>query len=144
MIDYDEPWYEDTDEETFRPWYKDLPADPSETMFLVKATLTLADGTKMSGFVTPQSPNDSSGKPHLGLIQPQLFLPEGRRVGFWFGILEPPKEEISSFYAALGKDKQDVFPIAFEANDGLAKGITDGSVPGFCSSGNGDKIEITK
>ena len=28
IIDYDEPWYDDTDEETFRPWDRALPVDP--------------------------------------------------------------------------------------------------------------------
>jgi hypothetical protein len=144
VIDYDEPWYDDTDEETFRPWDKGSPADPAKTMFLVKATLTLTDGTVMSGFVTPQNPRDSGGNPDLGLIQPQVFLPNGERVGFWFGILTPPQDEISSFYSVLSKSQQDVFPIAFKANEGLAKGITTGSIPGFCSSGNGDEINVTK
>lgn len=54
--DYDEPWYEDTDEETFRPWTGDLPADASEGMLLVKAMLELRDGSQHSGFLTP-APN---------------------------------------------------------------------------------------
>jgi len=28
VVDYDEPWYDDTDEETFRPWLGALPLDP--------------------------------------------------------------------------------------------------------------------
>ena len=36
--DYDEPWYDDTDEETFRPWTGALPADASQGMLLVRAT----------------------------------------------------------------------------------------------------------
>jgi len=144
VVDYDQPWYDDTDEETFRPSDKDLPVDPAETMFLVKATLTLADGTEMLGFVTPQNSTGYDGKPDLGLIQPQVFLPDRKRVGFWFGILTPPRETISSFYAALGKSRQDVFPIAFSADEGLALGITAGSIPGFCSKGDNDDIKVVK
>jgi hypothetical protein len=51
--DYEEPWYEQTDEETFRPRTGDLPADPSEGMLLVRATIQLRDGTTLPGFVTP-------------------------------------------------------------------------------------------
>lgn len=29
VIDYDESWYEETDEETFRPWLKSTPVDPA-------------------------------------------------------------------------------------------------------------------
>jgi hypothetical protein len=141
VIDYDEPWYEETDEETFRPWDK-IPADPSETMFLVKAEFTLADGTEMSGFITPQHPDDSNGKPDLGIIQPQVFLGDGSLAGFWFGIMTPSPETISDIYAALGKSPQEVFPIAFKVDQGLAAGITSGSIPGFCSYGKDDKIEV--
>jgi hypothetical protein len=51
--DSDEPWHDDVDEETFRPWRGALPADPSEGMLLVVATLTLNDGTTLDGFITP-------------------------------------------------------------------------------------------
>jgi hypothetical protein len=51
--DYDEPWYDDTDEETFRPRTGDLPADPSEGMLLVRANATLRDGSSFPGFLTP-------------------------------------------------------------------------------------------
>jgi hypothetical protein len=97
----------------------------------------------MPGFITPQNPAESGGKPDLGLILPQAFLPDGKRVGFWFGI-PPPQEEISAFYAALGKSQQEVFPVGFKANEGLATGITSGSIPGFCSIGAGPEIKVTK
>lgn len=144
VIDYGEPWYDDTDEETFRPWNKDLPVDPAVTMFLVKSTLILADGTEMSGFITPQNPNDFEDRPDLGLIQPQVFLSDGKRVQFWFGIRTPTQKEISSFYAALGKSQKEVFPLVFKANEGLAIGIVSGSVPGFCSRGENEKIKVVK
>ena len=142
IVDYDEPWYDDTDEETFRPWSKTTPVDPKEAMFLVKATFRLADGTELSGFVTPQNSEEDEGKPDLGLLQPQLFLPSGKRVGFWCGILSPPEDEVSGLYAALGKTQQEVFPVSFAANEGLAKGVVSGSVPGFCSSGDGDEVKV--
>lgn len=56
--DYDEPWYGDTDEETFRPFLESLPAGPESGMLLVHAVLTLADGTRLEGFVTPAFPAD--------------------------------------------------------------------------------------
>ena len=46
--------------------------------------------------------------------------------------------------AALGKSQQEVFPIAFEANDGLATGVASGSIPGFCSSGEGDEVKVVR
>jgi hypothetical protein len=51
-VDYDEPRYDETDEETFRLWTGELPADPSEGMLLVRVTCTLADGSRLSAFLT--------------------------------------------------------------------------------------------
>ena len=144
VIDYDEPWYEETDEETFRPWLKSTPVDPAETMFLVRSSLMLADGTKLSGFITPQHPQENEGKPDLGLIQPQLFLPTGKRVPFWFGIMTPPKELMADMYASLGKAEPQVFPLAFTAEEGLASGIVSGTVHGFCSRGKGNQVTVHK
>jgi hypothetical protein len=53
VVDYDEEWYDDTDEETFRPWTGDIPVFPDDTMYLVTASFQLNDGTIMNGFLTP-------------------------------------------------------------------------------------------
>ena len=74
-LDYDEPWYENTDEETFRPWTGKLPADASAGMLLVKATLELHDGSRHPGFVTPALKEGD-----LGTQQPQIFA-GNRRLG---------------------------------------------------------------
>ena len=142
VTDYNQPWYDETDEETFRPWREATPVDPAQTMFLVRASLRLADGTALRGFITPQSPQDNGGKPDLGLIQPEVFLPSGKRVSFWFGMMDPPKNEISEFYTALGKTGADIFPLTFNVETWLAIGVVSGSVPGFCSTGRGDEVRV--
>ncbi len=142
VIDYDEPWHDDTDEETFRPWDKDLPVDPAETIFLVQAPLTLADGTEMLGFIAPQTAAKSGEKPDLASIQPHMFLPDGTVVGFWSGMRALPPKEVSRFYAAIGRSQPGVFPIAFAARADLTIGIASGSVPGFCSVSAKGKIEV--
>lgn len=43
--DYDEPWYEDTDEETFRPWMEDLPATVLRGTLLVRARFERMEAT---------------------------------------------------------------------------------------------------
>ena len=50
-----EPWYEETDEETFRPWTGALPVSQADGMFLVRAQLELRDGGRFRGFITPPS-----------------------------------------------------------------------------------------
>jgi hypothetical protein len=79
--DYDEPWYEDTDEETFRPWTGKLPADAPEGMLLVKATFELVDASRHPGFITP-APNPDD----IGTQQPYIFVGD-QCFGFWGGIV---------------------------------------------------------
>jgi hypothetical protein len=130
IIDYDEPWYNDpgVDEETFRPWLGDLPVWAGDAIYLLSAQMTLADGRVLEGFVSPESDGD---KPDMGLTQPNVFLPSGRRCAFWNGVVKRP-EQLRPFYAELGKDPRAIFPIRYKAADGLAKGRTEGVIPGFC------------
>jgi hypothetical protein len=96
IIDYDEPWYDDTDEETFRPWLSEIPV-AAEEMYLVACQFTMADGSRYQGFGTPASEAEN-----IGLIQPQVFSPSGRRFAFWLGMF-PRQEEIDGFYTDFGK-----------------------------------------
>ena len=128
-LDSDESWYDDTDEETFRPWTGKLPVLPEDGMFLVRAKFTLAEGRVLDGFVTPQI---GAKTLDLGIIQPQLFLPSGTRNDFWDGMFKRDTESRKAIYTELGKDPKAIFPIQFAAEKGLAKGHVTGSVPGFC------------
>jgi hypothetical protein len=44
-VDNDEPWYDDTDEETFRPWLSEIPVAADE-MYLVACEFMMADGSR--------------------------------------------------------------------------------------------------
>jgi hypothetical protein len=85
IVDYDEPWYDETDEETFRPRLDPLPADPAEGMLLVRAEFTLGDGSQLGGFLTPAVADGSDPEWQLRLVQPQVFMPAGGLAGFWEG-----------------------------------------------------------
>jgi hypothetical protein len=130
-FDYDEPWFDDTDEETFRPWLGKLPADPSEGMFLVACEATLADGSSSEGFLTPSQEGQASGASDLGTIQPHLFLPAASALGFWGGLAGTPAGARSELYRALARSSEGVFPIRFRASDDVVSGARDVSVGGF-------------
>lgn len=138
VVDYDEPWYEETDEETFRPWTGPLPVGPEEGMLLVRANFTLADGRQLSGFITPQ---DKSEPLNLGRVQPQMFLPSGKRCDSWDGMIKRSKEYRVAIYDELGHEKNAIFPIRFSAEDRFAEGQTTGLIPGFCWCFDG-KVEV--
>jgi hypothetical protein len=137
-LDYGEPWYNDTDEETFRPWMGELPVSPEHRMFLVRAKFTLTDGRVLNGFVTPQV--DSEPK-SLGTMQPQVFLQSGTRSDFWDGMFKRDAEDRKVLYVELGMDPKAIFPIQFAAEKGLATGHVSGSIPGFCWRPK-DKVEV--
>ena len=125
--DYDEPWYDDTDEETFRPSDAPLPVPPGQGEFLVRATATLGDGTEMSGFVTP------SPTPDVSFMQPHLFA-GGQAHGFWGGMIGIPESGRARLLQALGKGAGDVFPIMFKADDAACAGSAPIAVPGWLDS----------
>lgn len=116
VMDYDEPWYEDTDEETFRPWNGALPVDPADGMFLVLADAALSDGTRLPAFLTPTVRADD-----LGTMQPHVFV-DDRPFGFWGGIVGIPEVDRQRLLKTLGKGHGNVFPIRFLARSGLTNG----------------------
>lgn len=135
--DCDEPWYDDTDEETFRPRDGDLPSDRSEGMLLVRAAATLRDGSRFSGFVTP-----AFEKGDLGTMQPHVFV-NGRMFAFWGGTLGISREGRAAFYTAVGRPAGAVFPIRFAAEPGLTAGVSSVEVDGFYKV-SGDTTEAER
>lgn len=139
VMDYDEEWYEDTDEETFRPWLENPPVDPDETIFLVSATFVLKDGTSLNGFATPQS--GSVAENELGNIQPHILTEDGP-IGFWNGITPLTEPEKRIIYDTLKKTSDQLFPIHFTFEPGLTVGKQSGTINGFLSLENGKTIRI--
>ena len=123
--DHDEPWYEDSDEETFRPHTGELPVDPRDGMYLVAATATLADGTALPGFLTPVA-----GAAEPGQMQPHVLAPN-RSFGFWGGLFGIPESVQQQFYEVLGKDQSQVFPVRFDVQPGISSGADQIEVPGW-------------
>jgi hypothetical protein len=118
-FDSDEEWFDETDEETFRPWTGPLPVDPSQGMFLLRSAITLRDGSVFKGFITHPSSHEP---PNMGEIQPYLFLPDGEQFGFWFGTTHCDPQNRGAFYRALGKTASGVFPARFAVEPGLSSG----------------------
>ena len=91
----------------------------------------LADGTVLLGFATPAPVATPDDAPDLGLMQPHVFLPDGSRRSFWQGMRPVDSHDHARFYAALGRDAKDVFPIVLRFEEGLASGCTGGEIRGF-------------
>jgi len=131
-LDYDESWYEESNEETFRPWTGEVPVDPNFGMLLVRSQITLADKTKFVGFITPVAGRGKVSGSDLGTVQPHLFGPSGSLISFWGGMFGFPDESKKATYEILMRTPKQVFPIRFSADRGLTKGRQDGKLRGFC------------
>lgn len=122
----DEEGEEDQDEATVRPFSVEGVLDPSDGMFIVRASFRLADGSAMSGYLTP----GVQGERGLDTLQPAIVTDQGQ-VSFWCGIMQPGAAHIAACYAIMGKPPCEVFPLSFSSQVSLVGGIVSGTVPGF-------------
>lgn len=123
----DEEGEEGQDEATVRPYEAHGPLDPAAGMFIVRARLVMADGTQVSGYLTPPVQGDAG----LGTLQPTVVLNEGQ-VSFWCGMLSPDPAHIAASYARLGKaSASQVFPLRFASDVEMIGGPVSGELPGF-------------
>lgn len=139
-MDYDEPWYDDTNEETFRPWTGTIPVDPAEGIFLVRATLTLADGSKHPGFLSPAELTGSERD--LETVQPQVFPVDGQPIGFWLGAFGFGESEREEYYRRLGRGAAEVFPATFAADEGFTSPTIAGVLAGFYAIPDFKTVEV--
>jgi hypothetical protein len=95
-------------------------------MFVVRAVFTLADGSKMRGYVTPPGRGDAN----IGALQP-IIVTERGQVRFWCGTTSPSPTRLARNYELFGKDPKHVFPVRFESDVELIDGPVEGGVPGF-------------
>lgn len=140
----------------FRPWMGPVPVDAGEPIDLfVSARFRLKDGSEYAGYVRPVTENWADFVPPpvvLGetTIQPkplrQLHGDRGLNIleaqmpamfvgedtfHFWCGARFDPDEQLLRLRQVLGKNADAIFPVAFEAASGLAKGIVSGESNGF-------------
>jgi hypothetical protein len=114
------------DEATVRPYPFEGEVDCDVGMLIVRARFTLADGTVMSGYLTPPVQGDDG----LGTLQPVVITPGGQ-VAFWCGLRVPDSTAIEQDYRKLGRQPEEVFPLRFQSDIPLSCGELGGEVPGF-------------
>jgi hypothetical protein len=78
----DEEGEENQDEGTVRPAAVSGALNASDGMFIVGARFRLADGTTMSGYLTP----GVSGEYGLDTVQPAIVTEQGQ-ASFWCGVI---------------------------------------------------------
>lgn len=129
-LDYDEDWYDDTDEETFRPWNDKVPSDEEQWMFLVKADFILADGTALRGFM---SPPEHGNEFDMSDQHPIIITENGELIAFWYGSLPDNyfKKDTALTYSLLNKKHEEIFPIQCTILREMIDGQNTGLILGF-------------
>jgi hypothetical protein len=123
----DEEGEEGQDETTVRPYQVDGPLDSSTGMFVVRAQFALADGSTMSGYLTPPEQGDDS----ISTLQPIIITPSGQVV-FWCGMIEPSRADSTEATRALGSRLPTRYsPLRFESATPLRAGALRAEIPGF-------------
>ena len=160
--DCEKPWYETTDENTYRPWTEALPLPANVDFLLVSALFQLHDKTVFKGFVTPTS--ESWGLPIrpglpalserfggsaavvLGFQLPRIFVSASSTgqqwIAFWGGIAGIPLKMRRRLYELLERGPDAIFPIRFKACPGLSLGMAAGQLDGFYKAMRGNGVEI--
>lgn len=115
------------DEATVRPYEVAFPADVTgHGGLVVRAAFTLADGTNLRGYFSPQPV--SLRRP--GWVQPVVICDTGQ-VNFWHGIRRPTQNQMMDKLAKLGKQAAEVFPLRYRSDPVLVGGPISGIIPGF-------------
>ena len=127
VADYDEPWYEETDEETFRPWTGASRLPPLKACYWCEPSLELRDGTRCSGFVTP-----AFDEGDLGTQQPaeSLWATDASVFGEGCVVCRLTTHVLRCDSTATGRS----LPLTFTVKPGLATGVVAGQVQGFYQS----------
>jgi hypothetical protein len=156
-IDFGQPWYDSSDEETFRSWTGALPVAAETGVVLVRASVELHDGGTYPGAIAavdsnwdrPPGPGVRSISARfgdsmlvlLGIQQPRIFVGQ-EAFTFWGGRLGVPSERRQALYTALGKMPTSIFPLRFSADPQFATGILTGQVNGFYRSISGQPPQV--
>jgi len=123
---------EGQDEQTVRPYLYSPPLNPNNAYLVVRASFRLSDRTVFKGIIKPVQLDGSIMKPLLPIDLFPVILTDGGRVDFWYGMMKPPINEISTNYTIMGKENPlDVFPIQFSSDVDIATGIFEGTLEGF-------------
>src|SRR5262249_6827956 len=115
-VDFDEEWFDETDEETFRPWTGSLPVKSGRW----NVPCSLGNGT--SGWQHTVGVRHASGsgrgvEPRCGTAT--RLAPGRDNVRLWFGFRACDETARAGFYAALRTQPAQVFPARFAAEDHL-------------------------
>lgn len=134
IADYEEPWYEETDEETFRPWLGPLPVVPSNDTYIARGLCRLSNGVILKGFLF------TSNGLEISDIQPHVFLPSGKFWRFWEGMVASSSADKQEFYSQLKLNHDEIFPITAIISPGLSTGTQQIVIAGFYSQREGQVI----
>jgi hypothetical protein len=108
-----------------------------QTYGVVRTKFRLADGTLLTGFLTPPPPSD----PNAPML-PQMITAAGH-VSLWF-CLKPSAKQLEILYGLLERTADEVFPVLYETDFPVENGPVSGRMDGFQGyAGSGSREILT-
>ena len=140
ILDYDEKWYPETDEETFRPWVGSSPVRSDGTDFLIKCTFTLRDKRVYPGFIAPRPPKFYPFflKRDLAEMQP-IMIVDGHHLAFYHGMFARSLDEWHSLLGTLSN----VFPVRFVFDAKFGPAPNEGKIRGVYFRPNRSLVRVS-
>jgi hypothetical protein len=132
-FDSEEDWYEDSNEETYRPWLGSLPFSEQRGLALVAAILEFADGSRFAGYYSTARDLDD---------QCPRFFVDGRVYNFVRSVRQPARDQMLEFFGSLKKSPSEVFPVKFWQRSDLNTLVTEGIVSGFSFPRDGSTLRF--
>ena len=113
LVDYEETWYDDVDEEAFRAHVAALPIDRSMVAY-ISAKFITSNGTELSGYI--ENWGESNDRNTVLDFSPTIFGVDGYRIDLWHGATyqfgtERMEKCMSEFRKLAGGALNDHFPI---------------------------------
>ena len=144
LVDYDEPWYDDVDEEEFRALESGLPID-RDTVAYISATFHTAKGIELSGYI--ENWGEPTGRNSLLDYSPTLFGPAGNRISFWHGNTyefgtDHLDQCMSQFREAVGGPLKEHFPLTCKIDSRIFGDEITTTFEGFASFTADEVISI--
>ena len=133
LSDFEQPWYDELDDEAFRPWTGQFPV-PDELACLVSTNFTTSNDILLEGFI--EHGFDERADADFPSFRPRAFLDEKDRIDFWHGNVyqfgaEQLNADMQKLQMRCNAELDAILPVHFSAKAGLLQNEISGSIKGF-------------
>jgi len=123
----------------FRPGRVRYPFNANDTIFLLRASVTLANGSKVEWLPHSAISRNAIGFGHNAA---SAVFAVREQFSFWDGAFKRSEEDRARFYAALNLSAREIFPVTVSGEPGLVVGRVAASIVGLCCLKDFNQVEF--